>query len=77
MSHTGTQRILCSVPRQNYTSEVYSLPLLTAPVAPQLFVLPEHAEFLPLLPCDVETIFKMQVRMRRPLRFVLALRPFA
>ena len=37
------------------------MPILTAPISPHLFVLPEHTNFMPLLPSDIYDIHKLQV----------------
>ena len=49
---------------QNYTSEVYSLPMMTAPISPHLFILPEHKDFMPLLPSDIFNIRKAQSKQQ-------------
>ena len=49
------------------------MPILTAPISPHLFVLPEHTNFMPLLPSDIYDIHKLQVIQKRIWKYMVHL----
>ena len=52
------------------------MPILTAPISPHLFVLPEHTNFMPFLPSDIYDIHKLQVIRKKEFGNTWYIRPY-